>query len=224
MQDGSRALIRSCRISGGQVGPARDCIAHFMTSIVQSMLDALVSEAAGSPFDFAIINILQGETKIHIGVDHHHTNPYNVMSMHGLLVWAQSGEKHTEELVFAPTVLSEATAEGIAACLHKRLPQLRQLFSLGGRNAGILMQDSFLANVKFAHSLLSSLPDEALGLFIRCMQHQTNLVVSPTTKDLAIVCLVFLHCQTASRWREPCRRDCDNQGPQFCSAGLATPR
>ena len=144
-------------MSVGQIGPVRDCIANVMVTSVSACIDDLVSAADRSRTDYAILNILQDETKFHISVDGHHTNPFNVMSTHALLVWAIRGKKRVEEIICPPTALSCTTAEAISACLRRRLPQIDKLLQIGRLNACIFTQDSCAANVKFANSWLNAL-------------------------------------------------------------------
>eukprot|EP00959_Pyramimonas_sp_CCMP1952_P225176 4708585-Pyramimonas_sp.AAC.1 len=70
--------------------------------------------------------------------------------------------------------------------------------------------DSHKANVRLAQFLFSTLPPSALGIVLRCMRHQTNLICKPLSIHMDVVNPMFcfvkqLHkgergCQT--KWHE----------------------
>ena len=191
-QDGHRAVARSFpSVSCGQIGPCRDTLAEFVTSKQNSCIASLLLEASKAPFSYSILSLLQDETTCYVGVNGHRVNPYHVISMHGLWVWGQHGSKLIEELVLPPAVVARNTADMIDVAVRSRVQQLDGILTAGRYNACLLTQDSGPPNVKWANDLFGTLPKHTLGHFQRCLQHQSNLVISPATKELDIICPLF---------------------------------
>lgn len=71
-------------ISVGQVGASRDTLAEFLI--------------ARQTFAYSVVNLLQDETKFDLGLNGQRTNPYRLISMHGIWVRSQGGRNRAEEV------------------------------------------------------------------------------------------------------------------------------
>lgn len=206
-QDSGACIARAFKVSKASPAKVRDSIAEYSCDSVDKVLQQRLAEAVTKPWSHCIFNLFHDETRFDVVVPGAGLNVYSVMSQHALLLWKDDRNTHIEELIAPLAALEVATAETMLTCIRERFPVLQQFLSSARRavrepsddlskphirySALAISADSCPANIRFAAAVLNSLGPEYLGLFVRCLQHQTALVISPTTTKLHIVCPLF---------------------------------
>ena len=175
----------------GHVQNIRNAIAHTFTTLQEAQLQSVCETTAAATPDWMVVQHLWDETKFNAKCDT--VGSHSVLSQHGCIFWSDSaGVHHQQEMIYAPCVVEDTTADALFAALQSR--QLVGLDDLAGRAHLVCYQpsaDSVSANIKVIKWLNEVLHPGVLILWGRCLQHQCAIALAAMSRYLDIVGSMF---------------------------------
>ena len=188
-----RDIAKARKAAHGHVQKIRNCIAQTYTTLQDEQLKSVCGDdgtGASTP-DWMVVQHLWDETKFNVKCET--VGSHSVISQHGCIFWSDSaGVDHRQELIYAPCVVEDTTADALFAALSRRqLVGLDQLASGAHLVCYQPIADSVSANIKVVKWMNEVLAPGVLILWGRCLQHQCAIALAAMSKYLNIVGSMF---------------------------------
>ena len=163
----------------------------------RSMDTLRLQQTAALPGSHGIlVDLMWDSTKFTLRLENSAPSTRELVASHGCIFWLDAeNAQRRHELFFTPRVAVDGTAQTLYTCSSNRMcaqAPIRSLMESAPKSCMILGPDSVRANRKCSNAIFETdLPQDGLGLFLGCFQHQVGLFIEPITKSLALVCPLF---------------------------------
>ena len=130
-----------------------------------------------------------------------------VLCQHGVVHFLERGSDSVkrEEIVCPPRLIADTSADTLFSGVLAGHPHLDRALASAKYGCLAFSSDCAKANLRLITHVLNTLPENTLGLLLRCLHHQDCLTVKPVTIFLDLASPLFCTVKQLQKGASPTR-------------------